>query len=55
MKSIKYKFKKRPNSFVMKKANAESDIWSWNKQVYDDSKLQKEVIFNTFNMDMKGY
>lgn len=38
----------------MKKANAESDIWKMNKDVYDDPKLQKEVIFNTNNMDMNG-
>lgn len=39
----------------MKKANAESDIWSFNKDVYDDKKLQEEIIFKTNNMDMKGY
>ncbi len=38
----------------MKKANAESDIWRMNKDVYDDPKLQKEIIFNTKSMDMKG-
>jgi hypothetical protein len=38
----------------MKKANTENNIWSFNKDVYDDKKLKEEIIFQTNSMDMKG-